>query len=211
MRQLASQFSRTLYCNRNLFNAQVTSQLIMPQAVQELGVEERRVLLQWFTKAGPFWDDSRLHREDDYLESNNDIVTDTAIGEAAYCCCIGREKSVVSFSPSFWTYSPLSVHWTQKDNTSKFVNVNNYWEIDVFKEALKNLPLLVNTWEKVGNECVKRFPSLKFVEGCFRFLDGFPYSPGSPFPGGQEKCIRICAIFIFPCQEHKTLSPCLSG
>ena len=36
------------------------------------------------TKSGPFWDDLRNHGADDWLECKGKLVTDTAVGEAAF-------------------------------------------------------------------------------------------------------------------------------
>ena len=57
----------------------------MQQAIGSLGVEnERCAVMIWLTKAGPFWDDVRRHRGDDWLDCEGEVVTDTAVGEAAF-------------------------------------------------------------------------------------------------------------------------------
>lgn len=91
IRQLARRFGRELHCHRNLAQARVTSTMAMPQAVQALRIDERRALMQWLTQYGPFWEDMRHHGPDDWLECNGNIVTDTAVGEAAWCCLTGIE------------------------------------------------------------------------------------------------------------------------
>lgn len=75
--------------------ASVTPMMTMPQAVQALKVDERRALLQWLTQHGPFWEDARNHGPGDWLEWNSCVVTDTAVGEAGWCCLNGIERGLV--------------------------------------------------------------------------------------------------------------------
>ena len=83
MRGIAQQFGRDLFCHRNLAHAQVTRDLSMPQAIQFFSKDEQRALMGWLTRNGPFWEEARVHGPDDYLECNGEVVTDTAVGEAA--------------------------------------------------------------------------------------------------------------------------------
>ena len=85
MRATARRFGKEFYCHRNVVNAQVTPDLTMPQAVRALTRDQCRVLMQWLTRRGPFWEDARQHSGDDWLECKGEIVTDSAVGEAAYC------------------------------------------------------------------------------------------------------------------------------
>ncbi len=178
MKQLALQFSEVFYCHRNLTGAQVTPTLSMPQAVQGLSVDERRALMQWLTKQGPFWEDTRLHGGNEYLECNKDIVTDTAVGEAAYCCFIGIGRNLVSFSPSSWEYSPITVTWTLDDGTNRNTGVLNHWEITEFEAVLRAAPPPITSWEQLGDICRTRFSELTFGNDSFEPLRGFPFIYG---------------------------------
>ncbi len=90
MRDLARQFGSELHCHRNLSHAQVTRELGMPQAIQRLEPAERSALTQWLTRHGPFWEDERVHGPDDYLECDDQVVTDTAVGEVAFRVFMAR-------------------------------------------------------------------------------------------------------------------------
>ncbi len=109
MRNLSKQYGIELYCHRNMAHAQVTKSLIMPQMVGKFSQAERNALMQWLTRYGPYWEDDRQHGQDDYLECNGQIVTDSALGEAAFRCFHAGEAQVVSLIPSDWEGSPLSV------------------------------------------------------------------------------------------------------
>ena len=79
MRDVASRFGCAVYCHRNLLNAEVMPNVVMPQALQSLSQPQRSALMQWLTRHGPFWEDERNHDENDYLElDDGTIVTDSA-------------------------------------------------------------------------------------------------------------------------------------
>ena len=84
IRQEIRRFGSSLYCCRSMAQARITAQVPMQQAVQGLSNEQRRALMQWLTQHGPHWEDVRLHIADDWIETGGEIVTDTAVGEAAF-------------------------------------------------------------------------------------------------------------------------------
>ena len=85
MRDAARRFGREVYCHRALLIASPMPGIPMQQAVGRLTVEsERRAVMAWLTRAGPFWDDLRQHGADDYIECEGEIVTESAVAEAAY-------------------------------------------------------------------------------------------------------------------------------
>ena len=72
---------------------------------KRLGVSASKVdVLQclWLADKGPFWDVLRQHKPDDWLECNNTIVTDTAVGEAAFRKLNDIESALISVVPSDW-------------------------------------------------------------------------------------------------------------
>ena len=93
IRNVAKRYRREVYCHRNMTSVQVMPNVYMQQAIQGLPVDDRRAVMQWLTRRGPFWEDERKHGPDDYLECKGEIVTDTAVGEAAYRC-LNRTKPV---------------------------------------------------------------------------------------------------------------------
>ena len=105
MRGVAHRFGRNVYCHRPLADAEPIPGIRMQQAVQRLADNERRALMIWLTSGGPFWDDLRRHDPNDWLECRDEIVTDTAVGEAAYRTLLGAECALISAVPSDWNYS----------------------------------------------------------------------------------------------------------
>ena len=116
MRTIARRFGRELYCHRNIASTCVMTNMTLQQAIQRLSKDERRAIMGWLTKTGPFWEEERRHSQDEYLECKGEVVTDTAVGEAAYCCLNLSERHLVSLVPSSWDFSPVEVKW-YRDNS----------------------------------------------------------------------------------------------
>jgi hypothetical protein len=177
MRKLAQRFGRALHCHKNMVNAQVTPDLSLPQAVHCLCIDERRALMQWLTRNGPFWEDMRIHGRDEYLECKGEVVTDTAVGEAAYRCLTGFDHQLVSLTPSSWEFSPIPVRWIREGY--ELVEVANYWEQSALELALQSAPAPLTSWEQLADVAVQRCPDLKFLPSSFEPLQGHPFVEGA--------------------------------
>ena len=174
VREIARQFGSDVQCNRNVVNAQVTRDLTMLGVVQALSIDDRRALMQWLTRHGPFWEDFRQHSQDDWLECNGEIVTDTAVGEAAYCLFYGISRGLVSMNPSSWLTSPLSVDWC-KDEHVRSVDILNYWNADELRNSLAAAPAPLQSWNDLATTARSRYPNLTFSLNSFEPLRGHPF------------------------------------
>ena len=180
IRQVISQFGRELYCNKSIGQAQVTSDMTMPQAANRaLTREKRNALLQWILRQGPFWDDFRNHQAGDWIEHNGNIVTDSAVGEAGWCCANGIDRRLVSLDPSDWTFSPVAV--TLISDTDRITaDIVNYWQRDNIEAALRAAPAPIATWDQLAEYSVAQFTQLTFAENAFTPLTGHPYGASAP-------------------------------
>ena len=179
IRETARRLGSDLQCHRNVVNAQVTQHLTMPQAVQALSSDKRRSLMQWLTRRGPFWEDVRQHSgDDDLLECNGKYVTDTAVGEAAYCLIHGIDRSLVSLDPSAWQVSPLVVKW-HDDERVRSVEVPNYWGAEEVEATLESAPVQLGSWKDLEAVAQLRCPELTFANDSFEPLDGLPFGKGA--------------------------------
>ena len=133
--------------------------------------------MQLLTRHGPFWEDVRQHTDDDYLECKGNIVTDSAVGEAAYCLFHNIDRALVSLNPSSWLTSPLSVNWYENEHV-RSINVRNYWDVDTLKRAIVDAPVLIESWEDLAREAQRRCPGLTFSPDSFRPLNGHPFGKG---------------------------------
>jgi len=179
MRRIAQIFGRDVHCHRNVAYSKVSRHLMLPQAIQAFGRDERQAVMQWLTRHGPFWEDARAHSPDDYLEGNGASVTDTAIGEAAFCCFHGTNRRLVSLTPSSWEFSPISVTWISDAGGNRNLTVINYWNVKELEAALRAAPTPVTSWEKLGMVSRVRFTHLTFSEDTFKPLCGYPFVNGA--------------------------------
>lgn len=178
IREIARRHMRALYCHRGFVNGQVTRLESMPAAVRGLPCNERRALMAWLSKQGPFWDDDRQHDDGDWYECDGDIVTDTAVGEAAHCLLYGVERGLVSLYPSTFTYDPLPVELVVSDEDRTRVDVRNYWEPAAVEACLAASPRALTSWTALGELSVSRFEHLSFAANAFEPLRGQPFKQG---------------------------------
>jgi hypothetical protein len=175
LREMARRYGRQLRCHRNIANVQVTPSLTLPEAVRALSTNDRRALMQWVTRQGPFWEDERRHGPDDYLECNNAVVTDSALGEAAVCCIEGADCRVVSVRPSGWETSPLVVAWATEGGARE-ASVMNHWEPVDVEASLQAAAPISTSWDDVASYSADRFLNLTIAGDTFEGLRGHPFS-----------------------------------
>lgn len=192
MRKIARQFGRQLYCHRNLAYAQVTKNLSMPQAIQHFDKDKQRSVMQWLTRNGPFWEDIREHSSDEYMECNGNVVTDTAIGKAAYCCFYGSLHDLVSLTPSDWNYSPISVNWIRNGDNNCDLTIDNHWIEAELEATLRSGTMPIMSWGQLATVAVVRCPNLTFSDTSFAPLEGLPFA----YSAAQR------LLFIFDTLNH---------
>ena len=177
MRAVARRFKRELYAHRNITNRRANAALSLYQALQDLPRDQKQALLSWLTKRGPFWEDAIQHSPDHWLQCGDEIVTDTAVGEAAYCATVGIDRRLVSFAPSAWTYSPVVVQ--MEPDAFGTIHVPNYWHPTDLQNALQGTPAPAASWPDLEMDARTRFQLLTFSTDCFGYLNGHPFDPGA--------------------------------
>lgn len=176
IREVARRYSREVYCHRGLVNGQVTPQERMPEAVNALPLEERRAVMSWLSRYGPFWDDDRLHDEGDWYECGGEVVTDTAVGEVAHCLLHTLDRGLVSLQPSNFTYSPVLVDRLFGDEARWRVDIRNFWLPEALEAFLATTPTLrMTSWAALAEIAVARFTRLTFADDTFNPLQGHPF------------------------------------
>jgi len=169
-----------LFCHREMVHAQVTPELTMPQVIQYMRHEKRIAWMQWLTRLGPYWSDERKHGDDDWLElEDGTIVTDGAIGEAAFCRLHGLDRDTVSIVPSDWEHNPVQVTWRKGDGEQRTVDVPNHWSADSVDATLKTLPSPFDSWESLSEYCKRACERLTFADNAFETLKGHRYVHGA--------------------------------
>lgn len=178
IRATVQRFGRSLHCHRNLLHAQLGPQLSFQQAVRALPKMQQRAVLPWLTRHGPFWDDLRQHSPDDWLEWRGEIVTDTAVGEAAFANLHCMELHLVSFSPSDFTHVPVEVDWVHETARVRTC-VPNHWEVDALQRLLESSPPPIASWADVEAIARARFDGLVVSGDAFVPLAGHPFAPAA--------------------------------
>lgn len=176
LRKVAHDFGREVYSHRNIGNGRINAMATLFDALQTLSRDEKRALLGWLTRRGPFWEDAAEHGRDHWLECGDEIVTETAVGEAAYCAVIGIDRRLVSFAPSAWEYSPVIA--TMRNDDAVDVTVPNYWQMTALEAALQDAQPKPKSWGDLAIAASARFQLLTFSADCFEYLNGHPFDPG---------------------------------
>ena len=197
MRTLAHDFGRELYCHRNVVNDQINASTSVYEAIQTFTRDQKRSLLLWLNRHGPFWEDVPAHSPDHWLECGNEIVTDTALGEAAFCCTLGIDRRVVSLIPSNWEHTPLLVTMLADDTT--VIQVHNYWTKAQLELALQDAETPITSWRQLEHFVTSRFLELRFAPEAFHPLRGMPFS----FTAAEYIKSRLSTLnYVMACRDE---------
>lgn len=178
MREVSRRYGRDVYCSRSLLSASAIRGTTMQQVFQRFPEAQRRSALGWMTRGGPFWDDARRHGSDDWLESQGKVVTDSAVGEAAYGNLHGLACGLISAIPSDWDLSPVVVSWRREDACLEDRNteVENWRDAVALKDRLHGTPQSIHSWNDMERISANRFANLIFANECFEPLAGLPFA-----------------------------------
>ncbi len=181
MREVAGRFGRDMCCHRTLVNVEPVRGMPMQQAIRHLSPNERRALMIWLTRGGPFWDEGRHHGIDDWMECRDAIVTDSAVGEAAFRTLHGIQCGLASATPSTWEFSPVKVIWRREPEElgDRITNLENWWDAATLEKGLESVPPPIRSWAALRAFSKIRFRSLTFADGCFDALVGVPFARGA--------------------------------
>ena len=188
MRALAKRFDRDVHCHSAIRTRHVFQHVSLEKVVGALPTDKQRALMRWLTKGGPFWWRDRRHSDDDYLESKGDVVTQSAIAEAAFRTLFRVECGLMSFSPSDWNESPIDVIWRRDAEgfDDEMVAVENFWTVGSLEERLARAMAPIHSWPRLRQVSVRRFPQLRFGGECF--------SPLRPLPFQRSAANRILEL-----------------
>jgi hypothetical protein len=176
IRAMVKRFGWDIHCNRAAAWAQVTATMTMQEAVGQLSVDRRRAVMTWLTSVGPFWTDNPEHAPDDYLECRGTVVTETAVGEAAFAAFHGLDYRLVSLTPSSWSLTPVAVEFMNESGPPVTVGVHNYWVLEDLQRALEAAGAPIKSWKTLEKRCRAEFSSLKFASDTFTPLERCPFS-----------------------------------
>ena len=178
MRKVAQRFKREIHCQRAFLNARPMTDMTMQQALGQFTSNERRAAMGWLTRYGPFWDDLRQHSADEYLECRGEVVSDSAVGEAAFRTLHGVKCGLVSITPSNWDYSPVEVIWRREAEglEDQRSTLDNWRDVVILEEKLRIAEPRILSWDALRETSTGRFMGLTFADDCFEHLKGLPFA-----------------------------------
>lgn len=181
MREIARRFGGEIHCHRTFVGRKPIRNTPLSKVLNRFTRDQERAVMSWITRGGPFWDDHRQHDSGDWLECRGEIVTDSAVGEAAYRNLHGAECGLVSVTPSDWKYSPIDVVWRQSDDEldDRTVRVLNWWNADALKVVFQKTAKPIRSWRELRRVSIDRFAALEFSDDCFEPLCSTPFAVGA--------------------------------
>jgi len=180
MRNIAKdRFKREIHGSRSLCNAKPLPNMVIEKAIGQLPESKRRAFMVWLTK-GPFWDTSkqRKHNEADLLEcvnKNNQVVTDTGVGEAAFRVLDDSKCGLVSMEPSDWQFTPVQVNYVHDNGQERLAEIDNFLNPQALENNLKNAAPPIDSWGALEQVSSARFDRLTFAKNCFKPLADHPF------------------------------------
>lgn len=107
-----------------------------------------------------------------------EVVTDSAVGEAAFRELHGVECGLASVTPSNWNFSPVDVAWRRDEGVDdRCAVLKNWWDAATMERELP--PTVVTSWRDVREAALSRFGRLTFSDDCFENLGGVPFARSS--------------------------------
>ena len=180
MRTVAQRYDNEVHCGRRFLEVEPRPGVSLQAALRAVGHDELRPFLSWLTRSGPFWDDSRHHSPDEWLECRGEVVTDSSVGEAASRALSDFSCGLVSLTPSDWDYTPVRVFRRRGDEEppADRVDLPNWSDPDALEEDLRTAPPGVRAWNDLERE-TRRYRNLHFAPYCLDPLRGLPFSDGA--------------------------------
>jgi hypothetical protein len=176
MKNQCAEYGFSLWCDQGVSSRKVSEMYLMQQAVNHyLDTDQRRNFLSWVTKSGPFWDENRLHPENELPECNNEDCTNTALAETAYRVLNEQPSELISLRPSNWTNSPLSVLWQQDGKADQRIDLQNHTQLSTLIASLKRAQKPFASWKELATTCTHNFNGLNFTDDAFSPLQGQPF------------------------------------
>lgn len=152
-----------LYCTNKLSLTEVTRGASCNEAiVRAARVDERRLILSWIAKSGPFLEDDRMPEEEDYFEFEGLDVTDHGLGEAARREKNGDDSGVFSFTGGKINFekTPLVVQHGIPGDILGHLDISNVWAVPQLEGRIREISAEPQNWRELLQVCRSRFELL---------------------------------------------------
>jgi len=158
-----------LFCASQILQCPATARMNVHEAVQKSKPDERRLILSWITRSGPFIDADRQEEPEDYFEFEGQDVTDSGLGEAARRERIGDLSGVFSFVGGRIDFkrTPLRVSHGIPEEPLGTIDVQNIWRTQELESRLRENRVARN-WAELIEICQERFDHLEISKDILK-------------------------------------------
>lgn len=181
MRETARKFDLKIYRHRKFLETWVSPDMSIQQAINNFPIDKKRHAQVWLTnQPNSYWDESTQHRPDDFLVCDGEVVTDSAIGEAAYRSLQDDIRcDLLSFMSHKWNTLSVRVEWHQSEDEYsdiRSIDIKNWWDHNELENQLRQHSLSdVKSWVDLEDELRRQCDNLEFLDGCFNPLRRVPF------------------------------------
>ncbi|MEI6646696.1 MAG: hypothetical protein WCP12_11730 [bacterium] len=207
---LCKRYGTALYCARNSLATRpgAVGLSVRDAVLRHATPEEKRIILTWLDRTGPFWEDEQIHDPNlfYYLVRTSlptELVTETGLAECTAQCLAGGDGSMASVSPSAFEYTPILMEVERDNDPRVSCQLDNFWQSPALEAHLENVVRLT-TWEDVNLHVRAIFSHLLFSEDFFAALMPCPFS--RPAANRIIDLLRILDNLSACVQQDSTLS-----
>lgn len=200
MRRCAQHYGFEVHCSCKFRYKKPMTDRTLQSALQSFSRDEIRSAMIWLTRGDPFMEDIKMHLQDQYLECEEEIVTDSSVGEVAIRTFNGIESGLISVTPSNWDCNPVVVKWRREDEglNDEIIEIQNWCDADHLKDALPSLLPKAKSWTDLKEISKRHFPRITFSDNCFdQHLKGIPF-----YEPSAQKFVFQFGVLDRILQEH---------
>ncbi|WP_323666407.1 hypothetical protein [Pectobacterium punjabense] len=170
-------FGSFFYCDKRLIDSCFENKIPIKKYINELDLNKKRAFVSWLANLGPFWNDNRRHNEDDYIELNEEIITDTGIAEAAIRIFYGEKSLLVSVDHEQWNMDSIIVDY--HENELNKIDIPNLIKREKVLSILSNSEPPISSWGQLRRACLDSFKNITFSDDSFNFIVDYPFVNGA--------------------------------
>ncbi len=179
---LCKRYGTALYCARNSLATRpgAVGLSVRDAVLRHATPEEKRIILTWLDRTGPFWEDEQIHDPNLFYylvrpSLVDELVTEMGLAECTAHCLAGGDGSMVSVSPSAFEYTPILMEVERANDPRVSRQLDNFWQLAPLQVHLERVVRLT-TWEDVSAHVRSVFPHLCISEDAFTPLMPCPFS-----------------------------------
>ena len=169
-----------LLCSRCLHERPVTSSSSFREAVYRSS--DRDFIIQamsWVGNHGPFWDDEREPKQDDYFQYEDQDVTDQGLGEAARRILVGKPSAAYSMVGGHYcfTLTPLLIQHGLTEAPLGNIEVPNTYKLQELRHEAESV-VSPRNWDEFLAYSRQSFTQLMILDIVDAPLSRRPFSEG---------------------------------